>query len=240
MKRAIIAAALFLSAFPGFAENKLPPIKAVLLPFREAVIAARIDGTLESYKFQPGERFKEKAVLAELDNKRFAIELKRSTEQFEFAKTVYEDQKRLHEKNFTSDFELKKREFELKAAENNLMESKLNYSYCTINAPFPGKIEEILTREHETVRTGQPLFRIIDDNSLLALLNIPISGQSRFKLGTKVTITLPENNLSATGKVYEIMPRADHRSGTIQVKILIDNRDGRYTAGMTGELVNDK
>lgn len=213
------------------------PVKAVLFPFREAVIAARIDSTLESCAFRPGEAFAAKAVLAKLDDRRFRIEAERLEEQCRFAKTVYEDQKRLHEKNFTSDFELRRREFELRAAESGLAEARLNLSYCTIEAPFPGRIEEIVTREYETVRAGQPLLKIIDDHQLLAVMNIPVGELSNYRIGTEIAVALPENNLIARGRVYEVMPRADHRSGTIRIKALIDNRNGLYTAGMTGTLV---
>lgn len=224
-------------ALPGGAES-LPPVKAVLFPFREAVISARIDSTLESCGFQPGEAFESGAVLARLDDRRFALDEKRSVEQFEYAKAVYEDQKKLHDQNFTSDFELKKREFEFRVAESSLAEARLNLSYCTIEAPFAGRVEELLTREFETVRAGQPLFRIIDDNRLLAVMNIPVSRLPEYPPGAEVTILLPENKLVASGKIHEIMPRADHRSGTIQIKALVENPKRLFTAGMTGELAD--
>lgn len=210
--------------------------RVVLFPFREAVIASRMDGVLEKHHFKPGEKFQADVILAELDSRRFAIELKRATEQYEFAKKAFNDQKNLYEKNFTSDFEYRKAEHEFNNSKNLLDEANLNLSFCTIKAPFAGRIEEIFTREHETVRGGQPLFKVIDDNQLLAVINIPMSKLSKYKLDSPVKISLPDNKLNAEGKVYEVMPRADHRSGTIQIKALIDNQDGKYTAGMTGVL----
>lgn len=231
---------LFVLSFQVYAEtpaSKLP-VRIVLFPYREAIISARIDGNLEKLPYKSGERFEKDAVLAELDKRRFEIEFKRAKEQFNYAKEILENEKELFAKNFSSDFNLKKAEYEFNAIGNLFAEAELNLSFCTIQAPFAGRMEEISTKEFETVRAGQPLFRIIDDSQLLAVMNIPVSELNKYPIGTEIMIDLPENKLTAKGKVYEIMPRADHRSSTIQIKAVVDNSESVYTAGMTGILVD--
>ena len=215
-------------------------VKTVLFPFREAVIAARADSTLLPYRFKLGEAFGEGDVLVTLDDSRYAIEAKRAAEQFEFARATYEDKKQMREKNFTSDYELKKAAFDRQIAENDLASARLNLSYCTIKAPFAGKIVEIQTREYETVRPGQPLFRIIDDNRLLAVMNVPMDDKTLTSVGSAVSIRIPDCDQTANGTIYEVTPQADHRTGTIRIRVLIDNADGKLRAGMTGELVHGK
>ena len=213
-------------------------VKTVLFPFREAVIAARADSTLLPYRFKLGEAFGEGDVLVTLDDSRYAIEAKRAAEQFEFARATYEDKKQLREKNFTSDYELKKAAFDRQIAENDLAGAKLNLSYCTVRAPFAGKIVEIQTREYETVRPGQPLFRIIDDNRLLAVMNVPMDDKTLTSVGSAVSIRIPDCDQTADGTVYEVTPQADHRTGTIRIRVLVDNSNGKFKAGMTGELIH--
>ena len=215
-------------------------VKTVLFPFREAVIAARADSTLLPYRFKLGEAFGEGDVLVTLDDSRYALEEQRAAGQFEFARATYEDKKQLREKNFTSDYELKKADFDRRTAENDLASARLNLSYCTIKAPFAGKIVEIQTREYETVRPGQPLFRIIDDNRLLAVMNVPMDDKTLTSVGSAVSIRIPDCDQTANGTVYEVTPQADHRTGTIRIRVLIDNADGKLRAGMTGELVHGK
>ena len=213
------------------------PVKAVLFPFREATLSARAESELEPYRFRLGEPFPAGSVLVSLDASRYRIDVLRATEQLNFAKAAYEDKKQLREKNFTSDYELKKAEFDYRMAESALAEAKLNLSYCTVKSPFAGKIVEILTREHETVRAGQALCRIIDDNQLLAVMNVPMTEKALTTVGNKVSIALPDGR-TATGNIYEVTPQADHRTGTVRIRVLIDNRSGAFKAGMTGELVH--
>lgn len=213
------------------------PVKAVLFPFREATLSARAESELEPYRFRLGEPFPAGSVLVTLDASRYRIDAARATEQLNFAKAAYEDKKQLREKNFTSDYELKKAEFDYRMAESALAEAKLNLSYCTVKSPFAGKIVEILTREHETVRAGQALCRIIDDNQLLAVMNVPMTDKALTTVGNKVSIALPDGR-TATGIIHEVTPQADHRTGTVRIRVLIDNRSGAFKAGMTGELVH--
>ena len=227
---------LLLFAAPAYGEA----VKAVLFPFREAVIAARVESTLLPYRFKLGEPFKAGEVLTALDDSRYALEVRRATEQADFARAVFEDRKQLRAKNFTSDHELKKAEFDLSVAESSLADAKLNLSYCIVKAPFAGKLAEIRTQEYETVRPGQPLFRIIDDNRLLAVMNVPLNDGALTTVGNPVVVSVSGMDRKAKGTVYEVAPQADHRTGTVRIRVLIDNGDGKLRAGMTGELIHDE
>lgn len=227
---------LLLFAAPAYGEA----VKAVLFPFREAVIAARAESTLLPYRFKLGEPFKAGEVLTALDDSRYVLEVRRATEQADFARAVFEDRKQLRAKNFTSDHELKKAEFDLSVAESSLADAKLNLSYCIVKAPFAGKLAEIRTQEYETVRPGQPLFRIIDDNRLLAVMNVPLNDVALTTVGKPVVVSVSGMDRKAKGTVYEVAPQADHRTGTVRIRVLIDNGDGKLRAGMTGELIHDE
>lgn len=234
MKISIISLFLLLSLGSLYAEDI---IKAVLFPFREAIIASRVESRTGEYKFRQGESFPAGAVLTELESDNYKIKQQQAQDQFEFAKASYEDKKELRKGNFTSDFELKKSEYEFRTAKSNLAIAQLNLSYCKIKAPFSGKIVEVLTREYETVRPGQQLLRIIDDNSLLAVMNIPLSKVR--PVGSEMMIKL-QDGTKISGRIYEISPRADHHTGTVRIRVLIDNKQGKLRAGMIGELYNGK
>ena len=50
-------------------------------------------------------------------------------------------------------------------------------------------------------------------------------------------IRITENAKTVTGEIYEISPRADHRSETFEIKVLVDNHSHVFKAGMSGVLV---
>lgn len=227
-------------------------VKAVLFPRREALIAVKIDGTVRRHFFLVGQRFKAGDTITQIDDAHYRLMVARSDAQKLEASTLaviaadaYEAQRKLYEENMQSKVELDRRAAELATARSRkkitdaeYTEAILNLSYCRINAPFDGRVEEILIREHETVRNGQPVVRIIGDRELLAVVNLPVKFLS--KVQGDLSFRFPEGpeGKKVSGRVFEISPRADHRSGTIEVKVLIDNKDGSLTSGMTGEFLD--
>ena len=224
---------LNLSADPVF------EIQTVLMPIREATIAARVDSVLLYNHCRLGKKFNRGELLMELDARKFAILLERTKAKLNFAEKDYKDKKILREKRISSEWELSKSEFDRNMAKTDYDEAAFNYSCCMISAPFDGKIADLMTREYETVRNGQPLCRIIDDRQLLAVMNVPIREKTLTVPGNPVKIRIGKDRI-VQGKVHEVSPIADNRTGTIRIKVLIDNPQGEYSAGLTGVLENGK
>lgn len=234
MKRAFLSFMLIMGCIVHAAVKN--HVKAVLFPFREAVLSARVESTLLPYKFRIGETFAQGAVLTGLNDAVYSLKYRQRTKQLEFARAVYNDKKELRANNYTSDLELNKAEFDFKMAEFAAEEARFDLDSCRITAPFAGKIVEIMTKEYETVRPGQQICKLIDDNSLLAVMNVPFRQQPA--IGATVNILLDGSNKKISGKVYEISPQADHRTGTVRIRVMIDNRQGTLRPGLTGELCN--
>jgi len=249
MKAGHLSGVLFFCAvFLCCAAASEHAVKVVLFPRREAVLVSQIDGTVSKYFFLPGQPFKEGDCLLAFDDTPFKLDLDRVTArrqeievQLKLAQETYLSQKKLFEQDFQSKLEIQKREAEvetlkarLKAVQADCAEAALRVGYCRRRAPFAGRIEQIMCREHETVRTGQPLFRIIYDRELLAVMNIPLSDLK--PVGTELAFLFDGKRV--TGRIHEISPQADHRSGTIEIKALVSNVEGALSCGMTGELVN--
>ena len=226
------------------------PVKVVLFPYREAILATQIDGVVEKYNFRPGERFKKDDILLKLNETKYNNDLLRMRSLMKeaelnaaYAKQKWEDNQRLYKEDLQSEIEVLKSELDAKVAAERFQSSQINYAdavlqlaFCTIKAPFNGRVEKHLTREFETVRSGQPLISIIDDNQLLAVMNLPTTRLPKIKIGIPVTFKVNETGSVVTGTVFEIAGRADHRSETIEIKVLVDNTQHHFSAGMSGTL----
>ena len=218
------------------AEENMPVVRAAFFPIHEAVLSARADSVLCPIKWRLGSAFKAGEILLELDSSRYQIEKERCQQIYEFARIQFEDKQALRKKDLTSDFELKKAEHDLKMSASSLADAKLNLSFCTIKAPFDGKIAEFMTHDFETVRPGQPLLRIIDDHELLAVINPPLTWTLQRKIGDVAKLRL-SNGQIVEGNIYEIAPVADNLTETVRVRIKVNNAEGKLCAGMTGDLI---
>ena len=245
---ALLVSAAGLAAEPD--HNSLP-VKAVLFPIREAVLSTLIDGMISQYHFHAGERFKKGDVLFNIDDRRSRNEFSRAESQVReaelsltFAKQRLDDNERLYKSDLSSELEVQKSRFDygvaqerLQTARINRADAQLHLQFCVIKAPFDGTVEKLLIREYEMVRSGQPVLSVIDDNQLLAVMNLPTTELAKIRIGLPVTIRITENGKTVTGDVYEIASRADHRSETFEIRVRIDNSSHLFKAGMSGVLV---
>jgi len=241
----------FLSLSAADPDYGALPVKVVLFPFREATLSTQIDGVIAKYNFRGGERFKKSDVLLMLDDQKNRNELRRAESllreaglNVDFMKQKLADNERLYKNDLQSEIEVLRSKFEFTVAVErqqtamiNRDDAALHLLFCTIRAPFDGSVEKLLTREFETVRSGQPVLSIIDDNQLLAVMNLPSRQLPSVFIGIPVTVKIMENGKTVTGDVYEIASRADHRSETFEIKVRIDNRNHLFKAGMSGILV---
>ena len=112
---------------------------------------------------------------------------------------------------------------------------RLRRDVAPVDKPLAQRVERRRRDKHEH-RAGQPLFKVIDDGKLLAVMNVPVSAPRT--IGTELSFRFAGHPDVVKGKVFEVSPRADHRSGTIEIKALIDNSDGKLTAWLTGVLTD--
>lgn len=214
-------------------------VKVVLFPFREAVISSQVESKLGAYRFRIGQAFKAGDLLVKADDAKFQLLLARAEKELEFHEQNYKNRQELLANNLTSEFEVKKAEFDKNMALFAKKEAGLYLEYCNVKAPFDGKIQEIICRDFESVRPGQPLCRIIDDNTLIAVLNVPMNDRKMTAIGNSFKIKLDSGEI-IQAVVHEVFPQADHRTGTVRIRAKIDNRDGKLISGATGEVYYDK
>ena len=72
---------------------------------------------------------------------------------------------------------------------------------------------------------------IVELDRLVATFSITATYVKKLKVGEQLTIRFPESQQQATGTIDFISPIIDAESGTIRVKIQVDNSDNRYRSG---------
>lgn len=105
-----------------------------------------------------------------------------------------------------------------------------------IRTPFGGTVIERLATEGAYVSTGSPLYRIANLRTLWVQLDAYESDLANLSLGRPVLVevdALPGEEF--TGKITFIDPTLDAERRTAQVRVEVDNRDGRLRPGMFAE-----
>ena len=102
-----------------------------------------------------------------------------------------------------------------------------------LRSPIEGVVTRIYKDEQELVASNAPtVLTVVQLNPLRVTFSIPTAQAVALKAGQSLPLVFPETSIKATGKVESISPVTEAESGTVRVKVLIDNPAGAYRSGV--------
>ena len=100
-----------------------------------------------------------------------------------------------------------------------------------IKSPFNGMIAKVHRQEGEFLSPLKPeIATLVQVDRLLARFMVPSSQVDQFEVGAPVEIEL-ENGRIVDGKVYRIGIVTDAQSGTVELKLVIENPNNEIRSG---------
>ncbi len=102
----------------------------------------------------------------------------------------------------------------------------------SVRAPIDGVVTTLLKHEGELVAPHDPqLLVLVQLDPLLAEFAVPWSGAARLNVGDSVMVEFEESQQRVDGSVEFISPLTDAESGTVSVKVRLDNPQGSLRSG---------
>lgn len=216
--------------------------------FSNVNINSLVGGKIIKVGFIPGQKVKKGDILAQIDARPYEANLKQIEANMERNTVLAADAERqarvkseLYKKNAVSEddmFKTKAISESLKRAvkndEANMDKARLDVEYCTIRAPFDGRIGDILIHEGSIIKANDNTMATI---SAATPAYVAFSLPERFlpivqKLmadGKKIEVTAKieaaKNNIVSKGKLCFIDNTVNQNSGTVRMKALFPNTD---------------
>lgn len=99
-------------------------------------------------------------------------------------------------------------------------------------APMDGVVADVFRAPGEYITPSEPaVVRLLVLDQLYGVFNVPVEEIKAVAVGETVSVFLTSAGKSVNGVVDSIAPDIDGESGTIKVKVLIDNPDGLFRSG---------
>ena len=112
--------------------------------------------------------------------------------------------------------------------------SELQIRYCSIKAPWDGRIAKVYIRNHMTVTPGQPMLDLVKSGPLRLKVNVPSRLLSRLKVNSKFEVKIDETGKTYQASVAAINSRVDSVSQTVEIEGLMTQEFPELLAGMSG------
>ena len=229
-------------------ETAIGSIKGIIDP----TVSAEVSGTVIKLYARTGSLVAKGDLLAEIDEKNYKYELTLARAEVRRLKTRLANQEKTYERNqklvakkFISsnaldDILTKKNEAfeELAVALSKKDIAQSSFEKTKIYAPISGQIEKQIPSIGDFLKTGDPVFQIVNNKKLRAHIPFPEKLVSKLKAGTPIILKSPTSPNEITSEIAELKPKLMSDSRSIDVIDDIENQlDWQPGASVKGTIV---
>jgi len=213
---------------------------------QEAVLAAKVMGSVVEIRKQAGDPIKQGDILVVLDGREVAGNigqaeggLAQAEAAAALAEANYKRYELLFERGSASQLELDQARFANESAKGAVQQARAavqgagSYrSYTQIPAPFDGRVVDRLAEVGDLAAPGRPLMSVEDASSLRLHVSLSENEAGVAQPGDSVVVEVPSvGGKTWTGVVAQVVPAVDPATRTLLVKIDLP-KDGVLRSGM--------
>jgi len=143
------------------------------------------------------------------------------------ARREYSQQESLYHQSLISEQVFNDAAYEVERLELVLEDARRELSYTEVRAPITGVVTERLVNLGDYVTVNQPLFRIVDFDSIVARVYVPEKELRTLRRGQLARISADALGATEyTGSIDRISPVVDPSTGTVKVTVAIPRQQG--------------
>lgn len=115
--------------------------------------------------------------------------------------------------------------------------SEAQIRYCSVTAPWDGRVAKVYVRNHMTVTPGEPMLDLVKSGPLRLKVNVPSKLLSKIKVESMFEVTIDETGKTYRASVVAINSRVDSVSQTVEIEGLMAESFPELLAGMSGTAI---
>ena len=222
-----------------------------LVPNKEVTISTEVSGVVESYNADIGDSVVSGQTLVRIDQTDYRLALKEAEASLEVGqahldalKKSFERSTNLLKRNVISLNAFEKSEADFKSSRASVAHGKVlvdiageRLNKTRISAPFSGLIASRKVEKGQTIGIGQPVMTLVDLDPMRVKVYIPEKDYVHLDWEDSVSVIVAAFPKSIfKGRIDRIGIKADERTNTFDVEILVENPDLLLKAGMTAKV----
>jgi RND family efflux transporter MFP subunit len=219
--------------------------EAIVEAERQSTVAAQTAGRVTAIYFRPGDTVKQGQLIMRIDPSVAEQQVAGVKAQVEEARVGLENATReynrfreLFAKNYVSKSQMDQAEANYKAAQarlNTLQASSgqavTTRGFADVRAPYAGVMSELHVELGEMASPGTPLATGFDPAWLRATAQVPQAWIDAVKRGNKAFIEVPGRNDWIPAARLVVLPAADPRTQTTEVRAYLPEKSGSLMPG---------
>lgn len=228
-----------LAPFPLLAQT-LPAvadadaIRVLLAADQETTLVAQMNGRIEILNAGLGQAHSKGKQIVGMECGESQARLRMADAELVSARETLAGKTGLKALNAAGDMEVTMAAAAVDKAKAAVSLGRSQAAYCSVNAPFNGRIARIYVKQHQGVNAGAPLVDLVSDGPLKLRLNVPSLYLKQLKVGTPFDVTVNETGKTYQARVSAINARVDAVAQTVELEARIAGQAPDLLAGMSG------
>jgi len=237
----LLAAAACLAVSPAapaqFADaHNADAVRVLISPARETTLVASMAGNINVLPISLGSAFKQNDVLMGFDCAEGQAKSRIARAELRAARENHQAKTRLRSLDAAGDVEVNLAAAEVEKNAGQVELARVQAEFCTIRAPFAGRVARLHIKQFQGVSPGAPLVDLISDGPLKVRVNAPSKWLARLKRGSAFEIAVDETGKRYPVKVSAVGARIDAAAQAIEIEGQFDGEFPELLAGMSGTI----
>ncbi|MAY83167.1 MAG: efflux transporter periplasmic adaptor subunit [Flavobacteriales bacterium] len=180
-------------------------------------------GVITSIDVEEGQSVTQGQILGTMDAEVLKSNLKEVETNLELATTIYEKQKRLHDKEIGSEVAYLEAKNRKESLESTRATIQAQIKMSVIRAPFSGIVDEIFPKEGEMGNMGMPFLRLVNLDNIYVKADVSEEYLRSIKVGTEAIVEITNLDTSIVAKVNQVGQFINPNNRTFKVRIELNN-----------------
>ncbi len=208
---------------------------------KNIVLYPEMGGILTRVYVDKGQKVSKGQLLARIDDGGLSQQLSQVEVQAQLAKTTFDRQKRLWEQKIGSEIQYLEAKTNFEAQQNAVNQIKRQLAKTTVNAPFSGVIDDVITEQGSVVSPGQnAIIRIVNLDDMYIETEVPERYIPSITKGKSVEVYFPVLGKTITTKIRQVGNYINPNNRSFMVEIGIPPNGGTIKPNLTAKVkIND-
>lgn len=209
-------------------------IRVLLTASPESTIASPMAGRLQTMDVQLGKQVKKGEIIFRLDCAEPQARMRMAAAELAGARETLRAKLGLRKLDAAGDTEVVLARVASERAAAALALAQAQVDYCTVVAPYAGRIAKLYVRPYESVNVGSPLADLVSDGPLKLRMNLPSRDLRHVQVGTEFDIDVIETGSRYRASVMAINARIDAVAQSVELEGLVQDPAHELLPGMSG------
>lgn len=213
------------------------PVQALLQPAAEATLSSRLAGQVRAISVKPGDSFAAKEALVDFDCALLEQQVRKARAELDIAAATLASNRKLKDLSSISDLEVEVARAQSEKAQAELESAQVQRSYCTLTAPFAGRVVARHSNAPENVTVGEPLLDIVALGTPVIQMFVPSTWLAWLTPGAAFEVEVRETGARYPARITRTGARVDAVSQTVEVFGEFTGEAGTLIPGMSGSAI---